>query len=109
MSIKVYIAGPYSSDPLDNTYEAIHYGDRLFRMGYIPFIPHLSHFWDEQQPHEYEEWLDWCLEWVKCCDAILRLPGESVGAGVETELAAALDIPVFNSIEALHQEMQEVI
>jgi len=107
MSIKIYVAGPYTSAPLDNTLTAIDAADNLLRLGYVPFIPHLSHFWDERHPHEYDEWLGWCIEWVKCCDAILRLPGDSIGADIETELAAAIDIPVYESIEQLHQAMQE--
>lgn len=109
MRIKVYVAGPYTKgDPLDNTLTAIDAADKLLRLGYVPFIPHLSHFWDERHPHEYQTWIDWCLEWVKCCDAILRLPGESKGADIETELAFGIDIPVFHSIEELHEAMQDM-
>lgn len=107
MRIKVYVAGPYTIAPLENTLTAIDAADRLLSLGYAPFIPHLSHFWDERHTHDYPTWIDWCLEWVKCCDAILRLPGESKGADIETELAAAIDIPVFESIEDLHQAMQD--
>lgn len=107
---KVYVAGPYSHpDPESNTLTAIEAGDQLLRLGYAPFIPHLSHYWDAQHPHPYAEWLDWCLVWVKCCDAILRLPGASVGADIETELAYALDIPVYQSIEEMHAAFQEAI
>lgn len=105
--IKVYCAGPYSSDPEANTYTAIEFADKLLRLGYAPFIPHLSHFWDEQHPHDYEVWIGWCLEWVKVCDAVLRLPGESRGADIETELAYGIDVPVFHSIEDLHASFTE--
>lgn len=105
---KVYIAGPYTSgDKSDNTLAAIEAGDRLFRLGYAPYIPHLSHFWDAVYEHEYDVWLDLCLEWVKVCDAILRLPGESPGADVECELAYGIDIPVFHSVEQLHEAFTE--
>ena len=105
--MRIYIAGPYSPDPEANTLAAIAAGDQLLRMGYVPFIPHLSHYWDAQHPHPYDVWLDWCLEWVKCCDAVLRLPGESPGADVECELAYGLDIPVFHSIAQLHEAFTE--
>lgn len=104
---RIYVAGPYSSDPLANTQTAIAYGNRLLELGYAPFIPHLSHFWHELFDHDYEEWLDYGLEWVKVCDAILRLPGESNGADFETELAAGIDVPVYHSIEELHAAFME--
>lgn len=108
MKIKVYVAGPYTNgDKLDNTMNAVYAAELLMQLGYVPFVPHLSHYWDEQFPHDHAEWIDWCLEWVKCCDAILRLPGDSKGADIETELAAALGIPVYESIEILHQAIQE--
>ncbi len=105
--IKCYVAGPYSSAPTENTHAAIAAGDQLLRMGYVPFIPHLSHYWDAQHPHDYADWLDWCLEWVKVCDAVLRLPGDSPGADDECEMAYGLDIPVFHSIEELHAAFTE--
>ena len=104
---KVYVAAPYTSDPLANTHEAIAAADRLLQLGYVPFVPHLSHFWDELHPHPYADWLAWCLEWVKVCDAVLRLPGESEGADTEIELAYGLDVPVYHSIESLHEAFTE--
>jgi hypothetical protein len=38
------------------------------------------------------------FEWLKCCDAVLRLPGESTGADREVALAKELGIPVYYSI-----------
>ena len=105
--IKCYVAGAYSSDPLPNVEAAINAADKLLRLGYVPFVPHLTHFWDEQHAHDYAVWLEWCLEWVKVCDAVLRLPGESHGADVECELAYGIDIPVFHSIEDLHASFTE--
>jgi hypothetical protein len=45
-------------------------------------------------------WLAMDLEVVGRCDAVLRLPGESVGADGETEHARALGIPVFHDLAA---------
>lgn len=107
--IRVYVAGPYTSpDPVQNTRTAIEAGDRLWRMGYIPFVPHLTMTWHLVCPHEYEDWLAYDIEWLKQCSAVLRLPGASNGADKEVELAKGLDMPVFHSIEELHVAMQEV-
>lgn len=106
--IRVYVAGPYTKpDPVLNTRIAISAGERLLRMGYVPFIPHLTLLWHMQHPHEYQDWLDYDNEWVKLCDAVLRLPGESFGADGEEQLAQGLDIPVYYSIEELHAAFME--
>jgi hypothetical protein len=105
--IRVYVAGPYTKpDPVINTKAAVEAGDHLLRLGYVPFIPHLTLMWHMLRPHEYQDWLDYDNEWVKLCNAVLRLPGESSGADGEEELARALEIPVFYSIEDLHSAFQ---
>jgi hypothetical protein len=50
-------------------------------------------------PHDYELWLEIDFAWVKKCDALIRLPGESSGADREVELARSLGIPVYFSIQ----------
>lgn len=73
-------------------------GDWVASFGHTVFIPHLTHFWHKQIPHEYEFWMRQDFEWLKCCDAVLRLPGESSGADREVALALELGIPVYYSI-----------
>lgn len=48
-----------------------------------------------------DTWLEMDLEMVRRCDAVLRLPGESVGADGEVACAEACAIRVFHSVEAL--------
>lgn len=43
----------------------------------------------------HENWVNNCLPWVEVCDAVVRLPGESVGADIECSHAAQRGIPVF--------------
>lgn len=101
-AIRVYIAGPYSGgDVGKNIREAMIAWHRLRNLGFIPFCPHLSHFLHLLIPLEYEDWLLWDLEWLRVCDAVLRLPGESPGADREVLAANDLNIPVFTTIEAL--------
>ena len=47
------------------------------------------------------EWLAIDLAWVAVCEAVVRLPGESGGADMETAEARRLGIPVFESVAEL--------
>lgn len=103
--MRIYIAGPYTKgDVVQNVRAAIEAGDKVAAMGHIPFIPHLSHFWHMLFPHEYTFWLKQDLEWLKVCDAILRLPGDSNGADREVEEAINLKLRLFFSIENIPKE-----
>ena len=96
---KIYIAGPYSNgDVAENIRNAIHAGDYISRLGHIPFIPHLTHFWHLLIPHEYEFWMRQDEQWLSSCDALLRLHGQSAGADREVSKALELGIPVYLSI-----------
>lgn len=93
---KVYVAGPYTrGDVATNVRKAIEAASSLVDRGFAPFVPHLTHFWHILSPRPYEFWLDLDFEYLRCCDAVLRLPGESSGADREVELAKSLGIPVF--------------
>lgn len=76
-------------------------GDWVASFGHTVFIPHLTHFWDKQHPHSWEFWMEQDFEWLKTCDAVLRLPGESKGADMEVELAEKLGIPVYHHIDEI--------
>ena len=98
--IRVYIAGPYTSDPAGNTARAIAAGDCLLLAGLAPYVPHVSHYWNACYPHPWETWMALDFEWVLACAAVVRLPGASTGADMETRLARKNGIPVFDSVEA---------
>jgi hypothetical protein len=100
--IRVYVAGPITKgNTMHNIYKAIKAGDELLELGFAPFIPHVTCLWDIVSPHTYEQWCKWDNEWLKQCQAVLRIPGESVGADAECELAAQLGIPVFTTFPTL--------
>lgn len=90
-----YIAGPYTQgDPVANTRRAVEFADRLMCRGWAVFCPHLSMFHHFLRPKLYEEWMNHCLAWVRKCDVLFRLPGESPGADREVALAEKLGIHV---------------
>jgi hypothetical protein len=104
--MKIYIAGPYSAPTeqgrIDNANRAIDAAIELVKKGHTPFIPHLDHLWDiraQEQGINYSHafWLDWCLEWLPLCDAMLFL-GHSKGADIELTFARDNHIPIYFSI-----------
>jgi hypothetical protein len=98
----VYIAGPYSGgDTILNIRAAVMMAEELLKLELIPYIPHLTAFWHIIAPHEYEFWLEYDLNWLSKCDALIRLPGESGGADKEIEYAEKMGIPVFYSLDGL--------
>ena len=97
--IKVYVSGPYSKHMVDGTRNAIFAAEELRKAGYLPFVPHLSLLWDLILPSPYEEWMKYDMDWVRECDCLLRLPGESPGADREVILAHKIGIPVFHTVK----------
>jgi hypothetical protein len=97
--VKIYIAGPYSKgDVAQNVRNAIYAGDYAAHLGHVPFIPHLTHFWHMLLPHEYEFWLKQDNVWLRECDALLRLDGESSGSDKEVALAEELGLKIYHSV-----------
>lgn len=103
--MRVYVAGPLSTgtyyEVTKNIRHAIDIGERLLETGYAPYVPHYSHFWNLFHPHTWEAWMKLDYEWLKVCDALLRLPGESKGADQEVKWAQELGIPVCHTLEEL--------
>jgi len=107
---RVYVAGPYSNgDVAVNVRNAYEAASQLADAGFAPFVPHHTHFWHLLFPRPYEEWLKLDLAFLPCCDAVLRLPGESLGADGEVREATRLGILVFDTIDDLRQELHDVI
>lgn len=107
---RVYIAAPYTNgDVILNVREAIIVGDRLWRAGYIPFVPHLTCFFHLLCPHDYKDWLDYDKEWLDCCDCLLRLSGNSSGADMEKNYMVEKGKPVFSSEQVLCEQMPKEI
>lgn len=102
--IKVYIASAYTKgDVAINVKNQLDIADILIGQGYAPFVPLYSHFQHMAHPRPYEVWTKLDIEWVKCCDCVLRFDNsESSGADAEVKFAVDNNIPVFYNIEDLN-------
>lgn len=99
MALKVFISGPYTyPDSAVNVGKAIKAAEKVRDLGFIPYVPHLGHFWHLLFPRTYDDWLEQSMVWLEVCDLVLRLPGYSVGADKECELATTLSIPIAYSV-----------
>lgn len=101
--MRVYIASAYSKgDVALNIREVIQAADELVKLGHIPYIPPLTHFWHLISPKEYEFWLEYDKsfidDWAEC---LLRLNNKSSGADREVERARQTGIPVYFDINGL--------
>lgn len=67
----------------------------------LPLVPHLTLLWHAVEPRPPEYWYAYDLHLLRRCDAVLRLPGASRGADVETAEAASLGIPGFDDEASL--------
>lgn len=102
MKTKIYVAGPYSKgDVAMNVRAAIEAAEELTRQGFVPYVPHLTHFWHLMSPHSIDFWYAYDNEWLPVCDGLLRLPGVSSGADAECQLMRDLGKPVFFSLDEL--------
>lgn len=113
MNEKVYIAGPIAKPSKKkgrygkNIVPAMNAWANLWSAGYIPHCPHLSYFLENHLIKEWgvglshSEWMEQDYAWLLECDAVLRLPGDSVGADLEEAFARKNDIPVFYTITEL--------
>lgn len=102
--LRVYLSGPISlGDRVANLDQAVVAHRELMRRGFAPLNPMLTMLvpfaWDGEFGHA--DWMAVDLPWVTVADAVLRLPGKSVGADEEVRAAGAAGVPVFYSLPAL--------
>lgn len=102
--VRVYIASPYSlGDRAHNVYVQLNAAHRLIEAGFAPFVPLLYTQINGYYHHPEETWLNIDLAFLRGCDCVLRLPGASKGADIETDHAAMLGLPVFHSVAELER------
>lgn len=96
MRPRLYIAGPYTlGDKEENVQKALDAAEEAAKVGWAPFVPHLSHHWQKRFEHPHEFWYAIDLPWVGKADALWRLPGESKGADEEVQYARLASVPVW--------------
>jgi len=88
--IRVFVSGPYTSDPEGNTEKALALATELLDLGFVPFVPHLSHYWNKLYSRDYETWLELDFAWIDACDFLYRMPGDSPGGDREVIYAREL-------------------
>ncbi len=105
----VYIAGPMTiGDREENLAKGLAAAEKIWKLGFVPFVPHLSFFYNDSYFHTWEEWLEYdeTIIGIACC-AVLRVEGESKGADREEEFARQYNIPVFYEHKAFEEWAQE--
>lgn len=113
--LRVYIAGPISCGPLaENINRATAAFVVLAKAGLAPFCPHWSAFSSPctdiggnrvaavgtvagNPSMAHADWIGVDLPWVAASDAVLRLPGDSVGADAEVAHAIRHSVPIFHN------------
>jgi hypothetical protein len=99
---RIFISGPYTlGDVAQNVKKAMDAANELINKGYAPFCPHLTHFLHMNNFQPYEKWLAIDIAYLKVCDCLLRLPGESKGADAEVKMAIDLGIPVYYDLKEI--------
>lgn len=108
----VFVSGPYSAttheERVANVNRACQAALGVLARGHWPFVPHLSHFFDEYvaDTHgfrlEADTYYDWDLALLERCDGLLYL-APSPGADRELEMARELGLPVYLSINEVPQ------
>jgi hypothetical protein len=103
----VYIASPYTRGDVEQNVRAqIDAAEIIRNAGHIPFAPLLSHYWNREYPHTWQYWMDLCLDWIRRVDAVIRLPGPSIGADMEANLARKLGLPVYDSTKGFLRDCE---
>lgn len=94
---RIYVAGPITKgDRTVNLRNAVDTAEALVVRGYYPFIPHLFDVWHLVHPtHDYEFWMTQTAEWLRCCNSLFRVPGESIGSDREIIMARDLGLPIY--------------
>lgn len=88
----VYVAGPYTASKARGTTEEDHVrfahltGNDLIDLGFIPLIPHNSHYLHLMKERPYDVWMDIDQLLIERCDALYRMKAPSSGADEEVRV-----------------------
>lgn len=115
-AVRVYVAGPISDhgnvkDPeaiLKNVNRAILAADVLFDAGFIPFVPHLSYYWNERHPKIIEEWMAYDFHWLNQCHVLFALSGQSRGTLEEVIFAKYTGKPTYTDLRVICADLDRL-
>lgn len=93
--LRIYLSGPITKGNRSLSFYQAAEAQRLLMLeGHAVLNPMLSIMHPDGMNIDWQTWIDSDLEWVAVADAIVRLPGESKGADIETAFAREHGIPV---------------
>lgn len=104
----LYMAAPYTRpEPVANTHAVCKVSMIVYEQTvWCPVVPHLSLLWHAVTPREEAHWYEYDLHLLRKCDAIVRLPGFSVGADKEIVVARERGIEIVE-FDALPQSARD--
>lgn len=74
---------------------------QLMDNGLHPYVPHYNCFFQITHPRSQEDFMRLDFAFLEVCHAVLRIPGESIGADREITFANIHNIPVFCTMSDL--------
>ena len=109
MRPRIYISGPITlGDAKHNFQQAAEAQRRLLIEGFAPWNPMLTMLLDYAEEIPHAVWVDADLPWIEAAKAVLRLPGESVGADAEVAFARSKDVLVYYDIDELIADKEDL-
>ena len=105
---KLYIAGPISQgDFQHNKKQAMEAYHKAMEAKFATVCPHVTMYLLELKGEldwksfSWKHWLENDLPWVRCADAIFRLPGKSRGGDMEVVLGMESNVAIYYDMELL--------
>jgi hypothetical protein len=117
MRKRIYISGPISNggkatpvERLQNVVVACSLAANLMDRGFSILCPQLTEYMARTVGRDFahDVWMENDFPWVEVADAILRMPGQSLGSDMEVEHAHSHSVPVFYTIEQLENWRREL-
>lgn len=100
----IYVAGPLSKGVVaQNIRKALETAEGLWECGFVPVVPHLTHFWNcmithEDTRHKDSFWMAYDFATLDHCDLMYRIEGESTGADMEEQYCKENRISIVHSL-----------
>lgn len=98
--LRIYCAGPMNTSGsfANNMRMALDVAHELMEHGHFPYVPHLCWHIELAHPKTAEVWMGLDKIWLEQCNALFRIPGESVGADIEMSWAKERGLRIFRAM-----------